>query len=492
MPESLLSRMPKPLVVLAISIASMVPLQPAAAQTPEEGMRELHRQVEELMAMILDLRSEVAASRAETAQMRIELRSALQGGARPLALAADTTGGVQAEEREATVEQRVTELEENQRLVTARLEEQYQTKVESASRYRTRLSGIVLLNGFFNRGLVDSQEVPRLAAAYGPTDAREAVGFSVLQSQLGFETFGPTLAGARVSAGLQFDFFGTSSDPTYGISYGGVRLRTAIARMDWERTSLVVGQDVPFLSPGSPTSVASLAYPAFSHAGNLWVWSPQARVEHRFGEARNGSWLVQAGVFAPLRRGSPQPGYGTRVAWSKGEEAAPVTLGVGAYYNREDRGYGRTHDGWAGTLDWRVPLGQRVGLSGEFYRGRGVGALGAAQGRSLIFDGEESDPASSMTGLDVTGGWSQLTFRPTPAVEFNLAHGEDHAYGRDLRLFPSYAPAVSRNRAEMVNFIYRPRTDLIFSLEYRHLATRRVDADDETAGHVNVGIGVLF
>lgn len=491
MPE--ISRIPKSLVALAFSIASAVPLQLAAAQTPEDSVGELSRQVQELTAIVLELRSEVAASRAETVQLRTDLQRALQSGGR-VTLVAERPEIETAtqQETEETMQERVRELEESQQLVAARLEEQYQTKVESASRYRTRLSGIVLLNGFFNHGSVDSQEVPKLAAtSYGSAQSREALGFSVLQSQLGFETFGPRFAGARVSAGLQFDFFGTSSDVEYGASYGGVRLRTAVARMDWERTSLIVGQDTLFLSPGSPASVASLAYPAFSHAGNLWTWIPQARVEHRFGRAQ-GAWLVQAGVFGPVRGGSPQPGYGARLAWSNGEETDATTLGVGAYYNREDRGYGRTRDGWAGTLDWKVPLGQRLAISGEFYRGRGIGDLGAAQGRSLVFDGPESDPASSMIGLDATGGWSQLTFRPSPAIEFNLAHGEDQVSGTDLRYFPTYVPPVARNRAEMVNFLYRPRTDLILSLEYRHLATRRIDANVETAGHVNFGIGVLF
>ena len=494
--------------ILGILWAVNAPL--LEGQALEENVQELARQVAGLNAAIVELRSEISDSRIETRELRLELQrmrqqlAARDGNFPALTEArAQMIGGTAAVSEEQTtlpgsdgepdVEERIALLEESQQLLTNRLEEQYQTKVESASRYRMRLSGIVLLNGFANRGAVDSQEVPNLAVRQAGLEARETFGLSALQSQLGFETYGPTLAGGRASAGLQLDFFGVSPDTRYASSWGGVRLRTAVARLDWARASVVVGQDAPFVSPRSPVSVASLAYPAFSHSGNLWTWIPQARVDYRLLSGGRSTILLQGGYLGPVLRGSPQPGYATRLAWSYGESDRPLTLGIGAYYGRQDRGLGRTRDGWAATADWLVPLGSRVELSGEFYRGRALGSLGAAQGRSVVLDGPESDPASSMVGLNVTGGWSQVAFRPFPAVELNAAHGEEHASGRDLGYGqPYYGLAISRNRSEMLNLIYRPRTDLLFSIEYRHLKTWRTDGDRDTAGHLNLGIGVLF
>jgi hypothetical protein len=43
----------------------------------------------------------------------------------------------------------------------------------------------------------------------------------------------------------------------------------------------------------------------------------------------------------------------------------------------------------------------------------------------------------------------------------------------------------------MVNFIYRPRSDLLLSGEYRHLHTTQI-GNYFTADHVNVMMGVLF
>ena len=62
--------------------------------------------------------------------------------------------------RTASLEDRVASLEESTQLVNSKVDDQYQTKVESASKYRVRLSGIVLLNLFSNHGATDNQDFP--------------------------------------------------------------------------------------------------------------------------------------------------------------------------------------------------------------------------------------------------------------------------------------------------------------------------------------------
>ena len=162
------------------------------------------------------------------------------------------------------------------------MDDQYQTKVEAASKYRVRLSGIVLLNLFSNHGCMDSQDVPTWAIPEIPNVSGQTLGATLRQSEIGLEVFGPRLAGARTSGNLQLDFAGGSPNTPNGVNFGLVRLRIASMRMDWKNTSIVAGQDNAFFSPLSPTSFASLAIPAFSYAGNLWGWIPQVRVEHRF------------------------------------------------------------------------------------------------------------------------------------------------------------------------------------------------------------------
>jgi hypothetical protein len=47
------------------------------------------------------------------------------------------------------------------------------------------------------------------------------------------------------------------------------------------------------------------------------------------------------------------------------------------------------------------------------------------------------------------------------------------------------------NRSAMANFIYRPRSDLLFSGEYRHLRTSDLFSY-YSADQINVMMGVLF
>jgi hypothetical protein len=175
----------------------------------------------------------------------------------------------------------------------------------------------------------------------------------------------------------------------------------------------------------------------------------------------------------------------------------PLTVGAAGYYSRQDYGFGRTVNGWAGMSDWSLGLGAHLALSGEFYRGAAIGGLGAAIGRSVIFSGQSSDdPTSMVQPVNTVGGWAQLKARATPKVEFNAAFGQDNPLAADLRRFP-YGPAYSsftfsRNRSAFGNVIYRPRSDLLFSAEYRYLQTDAITNDHYSAGQVNLVMGVLF
>ncbi len=148
-------------------------------------------------------------------------------------------------------------------------------------------------------------------------------------------------------------------------------------------------------------------------------------------------------------------------------------------------------------MDLNLPLGHLFTLSGEFYRGAAIGGLGAALGRSVIYDGILSDPDTYVNPLNVVGGWAQLKFRPTPKLEFNGAFGLDSPFAADVRYFGdqalSYAPPyLTGNRGAFGNVIYRPRSDLLFSMEYRRLRTFNIYDSSYEAGQINMSMGVLF
>src|SRR5450631_4378903 len=198
------------------------------------------------------------------------------------------------------VDVRVGHLEDEQQMLSGKVDEQYQTKVESASKYRVRLSGVVLFNLFSNQGTVDNMDVPTLAARAGPLDSSGSFGGTLRQSIFGFEVFGPELMGAKTSGAANFDVGGGFPYIDNGVNSGLVRLRTATIRMDWKDTDVVAGQEQLFFQPNSPTSFASLIVPALSYAGNLWAWTPQIHVEHRFAATDKSSFILQAGILDAL------------------------------------------------------------------------------------------------------------------------------------------------------------------------------------------------
>ena len=461
-----------------------------------DAVRELQAEVRELRTAVVELRSEAGQYRADTEQLRKELQ------ATQAASATAAPNGV------TPLEERVSSLEESSQLLSSKVDDQYQTKVEAASKYRVRLSGIVLLNLFSNHGRMDSQETPTWAIPYIPNVSGQTLGASLRQSEIGLEVFGPRLAGARTSGNLQFDFSGGSPNTPNGVNLGLVRMRVASIRMDWKDTSLVAGQDNTFFSPLSPTSFASLAIPAFSYAGNLWGWIPQVRLEHRFNLSEGQSVVLQGGIldnvtgelpsafapFAQAGQSSGQPAYAGRAAWTRNVFGMPLTLGAAGYYSRQNWSMDQNVDGWAAMTDWSVPLARRVSLTGEFYRGRAIGGLGGAVGRSVLFSGNPS-PQGQVRALNSVGGWSQLKVIATSKLEFNGAFGVDNPYASDVRGFsvsPGFPAPLLQNRSSLVNVIYRPRSDLLLSGEYRHLRTFDIDAGSPTADQVNLMMGILF
>jgi len=301
--------------------------QPPPQSSVADSLRALQSQVSQLTSLVVELRDEVARSHAETVELRREFEAARpESSAASAATAAVESSGAGADsEPSQTIAQRLSKLEEDQELLSSKIDDQYQTKVESASKYRVRFSGIVLLNLFDNVGAVDNEDFPALAVEPGPFVPGAAFGGSLRQSQFGFEAFGPQVAGARTTANIQLDFGGGFPDAPNGVTFGLVRLRTGTIRFDWGHTSIVAGQDELFISPLAPSSLASLVEPAFSYSGELWGWTPQLRVEHRLDFSGASNLLLQAGIMESLSGEVPASGYQQRRRSAK-RRGIPHTL----------------------------------------------------------------------------------------------------------------------------------------------------------------------
>jgi hypothetical protein len=494
-------------------------------------VRELQAQVKDLNARVQTLESNQRNAQAETQSLREELaatkgqpghstetygRGTYAAPSKAPSDAAQTSlhaasAPENAGESQSSVEDRLTRLEEDAELTNAKVQEQSQTKVESSSKYRLRISGLALFNLFGNSGTVDNEDIPQIATPPATLSSGGTFGGSLRQTQIGLEGFGPDIAGAHVSAEVRFDFAGGFPQAPNGNNMGLVRLRTGTVRFDWGDTSVVAGQDYLFFSPLAPTSYASLAIPALSYSGNLWGWTPQLRVEHRIHLTDESAVTVTGGILQTLSanyfdsnytrvptpgESSGQPAYAARIAWSRGPVGHNIVAGVGGYYGRQNWGFNRNVDGWVATADLNVPLGQYIEFAGQFYRGRAVGGLGGGIGQSVLWNDTLSNPATEVYGLNSMGGWLQMKVKPSAKLEINGAFGEDSPFASDLRQFennPIYANGLlSKNLTPLVNFIYRPRSNVVFSLEYRHLKTFTVDSTANSADHINLSVGYIF
>jgi regulator of replication initiation timing len=484
---------------------------PTSDSELNSSIGQLREQIQELRTAVSEIRSEAAQYRAENQELRGELQKLLSNAKMEQNREAkESPAPVQDGMSNVPAEQRVSSLEETTQMIQSELRTLYQTKVESASKYRVRLSGLVLLNLFHNRGEVDNFDDPTYAYPTGPYGVTPGFGATMRQSEVGLEVFGPDLAGAKTRGEVQMDFGGGfPAGQLDGINTGIVRLRTADIRLDWENTSVIAGQDGLFISPNSPTSFASLLIPSFGYSGHLWAWTPQLRVERKFNFGDDQSISIQAGLLDNITgersygshrlpqagEASGMPAYAARTGWTKNVNGKPFTLGMSGYYSRQNWGQGWIVDGWAALGDWRIPVSSRFEFSGELYRGKAVGGLGGGIGQSVLISSNPTIFAPDFLPLNSVGGWSQLKFSATSRLEFNGVFGIDNPFASDFRAVPSpvgvYSTVLTANRSEMMNFIYRPRSDLLLSAEYRHLRTSQI-GNFYTADHVNLMMGVLF
>src|ERR1700730_9609632 len=504
-------------LLLSVLLVSSVARAQSAPAIPDTRP-ELAGKIEQLTRSLQQTQVELAQSRTEIQQLRVTLQEVLD---RMNSLASAAAAPAQEPTNTAIPQNKPDEArgaaqisQDDWEILNARIDEQRQTKVESASRYRLKLSGIALFNAFGTYGQVDNVDLPSISVPKFPGYSDGNVGASVRQSIIGLTGIGPTVFGARTSADLQMDFFGGLPNGYGATSSGIAEVRLARIRFDWRNTSVVSGLDYPFFSPNLPTTYMSVVVPGFASAGNLWIVTPAVRVERRFTGAFSPI-KVEAGFLDPTayanysantnsRTPSPtessrQPTYAVRVSANSTSEERPASIGISAVYSPQ-RFFGGYHvAGWAGTLDWKFPLLPRTELSGQFFTGRGLDGFGGVPlsplrpTNSLQY---AAITAPELASLGVIGGWAQLKIKLDSRNQFNVAAGTGDRNSAGLRIgavsdsFLSSVPA--RNQVLFVNYIFKPRSDLLFSAEYRRLRTYKITGSPDTAGQIGLAVGFLF
>jgi hypothetical protein len=414
----------------------------------------------------------------------------------------------------------IDDLRERQALQESEIATQEQTKVESESKYPVKVTGLLLMSGFINTSAVDTPATPSVAVG-----GAGSAGATVRQTILGFDARGPHLFGASSYADLRVDFYGSQAAAAPATSYSGyfntnaaLRLRTAHAGLDWNRTQVYFALDHPIINPDAPTSLTATAVPALAWSGNLWTWNPQAGITTSF--ASNGSSgiqlqaaLIDTGdapltpVVAPFStvtympptsaEQSSRPGVEARVAWfGPGQDDIRMHVGVGGYFAEHDSALGRNYDSWASTLDARLSLGSHLELTGNFYRGAALGGLGAGAYKDFAYSPNMNTGGYYFRPLDDVGGWAQLKARATERLELNAAYGMDNVFAGQFRRYyiqgGSTIQNLALNRTFTGNVIYSPSAYLLLSVEYRRLQSTPVEDTGAASNIIGVGAGYRF
>jgi hypothetical protein len=224
----------------------------------------------------------------------------------------------------------------------------------------------------------------------------------------------------------------------------------------------------------------------------------------KWSATENHSSALQIGVLDPLGGESAStdtdrvpesgelsrvPAIGARQSWNWRGGASGIA--VSGYFARHNYGFSRTAESWAGMMDWKLHVSHSIEFTGEVYRGQALGGLWGGGGTSTVFNGDPSNPVTTSRAVNTAGGWAQLKVKPGELLEFNGAFGVDSPFARDVR-FSKFASPFLKNQTAMFNVIGHPRSDILVSLEYRHLLSDRLEVPKSSAQHVNLAIGYRF
>jgi uncharacterized coiled-coil protein SlyX len=469
-----------------------------------EAMARAQTQLEQSQRQLDEIRKQMAALERELAQT--------EPGATPTPAPSASPAAAPSSAESASLEA----IREGQEVEESQIATHEQTKVESASKYPVKVTGMLLFNGFVNTGAVDMASTPTVAFP-----GSGSTGATMRPTILGVDANGPRLFGARSYADLRVDFNGSVAGNSansyagfYSTNTGLLRLRTAHAGLQWEHTDAYFSLDRPIVSPDTPTSLTAVAEPALAWSGNLWTWNPQLGVRTEFGSRGPFGGLVEAALVdvgdppqTPQMSSLPTlpsaaeqsrwPGVEGRVALLGSERDEERShLGLGGYFAPHHSSLGKDFDSWAATVDARAFLPARLELMGSGYRGAALGGLGGGGYKDFAYRSDPDTGGYYLRPLDDVGGWAQLKERFNERFEMNAALGMDNVFAGELRRFAVPGGTVyqnlARNRSATGNFIYRPSAYLLFSVEYRRLESFPLLSAPARSDVIGLGAGYRF
>src|SRR5437867_6453024 len=360
-----------------------------------------------------------------------------------------------------------------------------------AAKGTVEFTGTVLMNGFYNSARTNNSDDP----VFADTDAVGVKGSSATmrQTRLGVIVTDPQVLGGSFSGEVDVDFFGGQQPAAGNRNFPTLRLRRALATVQWTHLQLLLGQETALVSDRNPRSLAGVGVPDFSLAGNLWFWIPQVRVTAEYGYTLR--LAVQGAILAPIsgaiqgasatqadsgeRTGRPYLQGRVRLAWGPTDDPSEVAIGghIGWLRGLDSLTGDSVLTSRALTFDTRLKLGPAE-IPGEAFAGQAIAGLGGGA------VGQNAGVAGAP--VHTKGGWGQLNFRPRRGWMLGGRCGIDDPKDADVLPNGRFRNFVCEGHVE-----WRPPGPLAFGFEFRRLQTR-YQAGDFTVNHLNLAAAFRF
>jgi len=391
---------------------------------------------------------------------------------------------------EETVQERL-DIEER------RTAELAQVKVEASQRFPIRLSGMALVNSFYNsqsNGGLDNATVA--SAARGAA----AGGATWRQTIIGLDYRGPeTVWNGKIHGSLFMDFYTGTITGLDNL----LRLRTASLGIDWQSRSLTIARDKPIFSPRNPESLSHVGLPPLAGAGNLWWWNPQVSFEQRIRLGEQAGVNARIGLFETSEREARvpanfaaslervRPGLEGRFEFfSKFGEAGRIEIAPGFHVSTTHVAAGSAPSQVFST-DWLIRPLRQLEFTGFFFTGENVAhfdTTGIRQGFSIV-------GPQNILPIHSRGGWAQLKLIATDRLSFHLLAGQHDDRDADVRAGLGAGGAsggIGKNQAYGANFFFKLAPNVIMSFETMQTRTTYFLFGNRLLNHYDLAFAYLF
>lgn len=341
--------------------------------------------------------------------------------------------------------------------------------------------GFARADAIFDDSRPSALQTPTFILSEDPalgTDNDSSFTFHTRLTRLGMNYKGKSLGilgGARVSAKVETDFQNGGRE-----SRAVARYRHVYAKLDWDSSSLLVGQTSDIISPLFPSANGDTL---MWNAGNLGDRRMQVRYSYNASDAL--SLTVGAGLTGAinsqdvdgngLRDGEDAtlPNFQFRLGYSVMDGG----IGVWGHYGKEETDVlfnnENEFDNYSIGVDYQYRFNDFASIKGEVWYGQALGDFRGGIGQSV----------NTVTGEEIVsqGGWVELGLKPFRSYTAAIGYTVDNPDNNDL-----VNNARKLNRTWYIANKFQPTSSLVLGFDYINWHTEYIGLPKGTDNRFNL------